>query len=93
MMVKLRIKIKAAKTKYTQETKRFDVQKLQNKGIKEISQAQMQNRYELLEEIQDKEVEQQWQKIMEIWSETAEEALGFKNIQEGKYIRRGLDDS
>lgn len=84
MIANLKIKIKAAKTKYKQQIRRFNVQKLQKKNIKEIFQIQTRNHYELLGEMQDndedEEVEQQWRRVKEIWNKTAEETLGYKNV-------------
>lgn len=70
--------------------RRFDVQKLQKKNIKEIFQIQTRNRYELLGEMQDddddEKVEQQSRRVKEIWNKTAEETLGYKNVHRKDWI-------
>jgi hypothetical protein len=55
------------------------VRRLKDKQIKEAFQLKFQNRFQELGEMDANEIEQQWSKTKDIYTETAEEILGFWN--------------
>jgi hypothetical protein len=79
MISNLRNKLKNVTDRFNQTSKRYDARRLKDKQIKEAFQLKLQNRFQELGDMDENEIEQQWSKTKDIYTETAEEILGFRN--------------
>jgi hypothetical protein len=66
--------------------KRLDVKKLENAQLKQEYKMELRNRFEALNYSDDEDVEETWNKIKGIYLETAENILGFKEINKKDWM-------
>lgn len=82
---RIRIKIAAAKKRFEQQRKRFDVGKLQNERNKEQFKINLSNRCAALQ-VDEDDVEEHWERIKNTLTDTAEEVLGFRNTRRKEWM-------
>jgi hypothetical protein len=73
VMAHFKFKIKKAEKKFEVQNKKFDIQKLKNKGEKrEEFKLELKNRFEILQDSRDTEIdiEKKWREIKDIFLET-----------------------
>jgi hypothetical protein len=73
------IKLKKVTDRINQTSKRYNERRLKDKQIKEAFQLKLQNTFQELGEMDENEIEKQWSKTKYIYTEIAEETLGFRN--------------
>jgi hypothetical protein len=61
--------------------KRLDIKKLESSQFKQEYKMELRNRFESLNHPDDKNIEETWSKIKDIYVKTAESALGFREIK------------
>jgi hypothetical protein len=75
----LRNKMKKVTDRFSQTSKRYDMGRRKDNQTKEAFQLKLQNIFWELGEMDENEIEQQWWKTKDIYTETAKEMLGFRN--------------
>jgi hypothetical protein len=81
-MAHFKVKIKKVEKKSEVRNKKLDIQKLKNKEKSEF-RLEMKNRFEILQESSHTDtvtdIERKWREIRDIFLETSEKMIGFKN--------------
>jgi hypothetical protein len=98
-MAHFKFKIKKAEKKFKVQNKKFDIQRLKNKEKREEFKLELKNRFEILQESPDTEIdiEKKWREIKDIFLETSKKRSVLKiNLKRtgcqkklGKQLKRG----
>ena len=85
-LVRTKIRLKLMKNKVKNNTiERFDVKKLNSDEIRRRFNAEVRNRFQVLQDVQD--VEEEYDKILEVYREAAKDTIGNTKKQSKPWIK------
>jgi len=87
MIANFRFKILAARKKTETSRKKYNVQKLQMPSVKEEFKLELKNRFSVLStQNEDTDIEESWKAIKNVYIETSEKIMGFRENQQKEWI-------
>ena len=95
VIAKIRLKLKKANHTTSEKPRKFDTSKLRRPEIKEEFKMELNNRFEILgnlAEDEDNVIEAKWTRIKKLYTETAEEVLGYQKKQDKEWIQKETFD-
>jgi hypothetical protein len=83
MTANFRFKILATRKKIETRRKEYDVQKLQMPSVREEFKLELKNKFSALSaQNEDTDIEESWKAIKNVYTETSEKILGFRENQQ-----------
>ena len=87
MIANFRFKILAARKKFETRRKKYNVQKLRKPSIREELKLELKNRFSILStQNEETDIEASWKAIKNVYIETSEKILGFRENQQKEWI-------
>jgi hypothetical protein len=90
VVAELRLKISASKKPFIEFNKKFYVQKLRNKEIQKKFTIKLENRYQILQQLEEEEglrnIEDKWRDVKKVYQQVSEEVLGYKRKEKKDWI-------
>ena len=86
VLAKMSLKLKKFKPVSPGARKKFQVSLLQDQCKKDEFSIQLSNRFEVLQDLEDTEIEDHWSRVKEVFQDTCEEVLGCQKYESKPWI-------